>query len=423
MRRKFGVAAKLFWYRLVLLAAFCWRRLMFRTRFIAITGSVGKTTAKNLLAALLRDMPARTLSTRHSSNDVKHIARDLLRVRPWHRFVVLEAGTDQPGWIRRCSWLIGPDIAIILAVARTHTKSFHTLDETAEEKASLLGGLRRNGVAILNEDDPRVAAMAGKCRTRIIRFGCSPKADVRARNVLSQWPERLSLSIETRGGSHQTRTQLVGTHWTPSVLAASAAALECGIPLHQVAKLISRVPPATARMEPAILPCGAVILRDDVNGSLDTFLAAFETLKNAQAQRKILVITTVGDSPESWNHRLARIAAAASTVVDLLVLVGKKRDTKRAGKVAVVGGLAPEGLHQFQHLSDVAAFLKRTLRLGDLVLLRGRMGDHLARLYHAQLREVACWKDDCGKKTLCDYCPELFPELNAAKTANHGALF
>ena len=423
MRRKFRVAAKLFWYRLVLLAAFCWRRLMFRTRFIAITGSVGKTTAKNLLAALLRDMPARTLSTRHSSNDVKHIARDLLRVRPWHRFVVLEAGTDQPGWIRRCSWLIGPDIAIILAVARTHTKSFHTLDETAEEKASLLSGLRRNGVAILNEDDPRVAAMAGKCRTRIIRFGCSPNADVRARSVLSQWPERLSLSIETREGIHQTRTQLVGTHWTPSVLAASAAALECGIPLHQVAKLISRVPPATARIEPAILPCGAVILRDDVNGSLDTFLAAFETLKNAQAQRKILVITTVGDSPESWNHRLARIAAAASTVVDLLVLVGKKRDTKRAGKVAVVGGLAPEGLHQFQHLSDVAAFLKRTLRLGDLVLLRGRMGDHLARLYHAQLREVACWKDDCGKKTLCDYCPELFPELNAAKTANHGALF
>src|SRR5450759_2821980 len=83
MRRKFRVAAKLFWYRLVLLAAFCWRRLMFRTRFIAITGSVGKTTAKNLLAALLGDMPARTLSTRHSSNDVKHIARDLLRVRPW----------------------------------------------------------------------------------------------------------------------------------------------------------------------------------------------------------------------------------------------------------------------------------------------------------------------------------------------------
>jgi UDP-N-acetylmuramoyl-tripeptide--D-alanyl-D-alanine ligase len=392
----------------VLLAAFCWRRLMFRTRFIAITGSVGKTTAKNLLAALLRDMPGRTLATRRSSNDVKHIARDLLRVRPWHRFVVLEAGTDQPGWIRRSAWLIGPDIAIILTVARTHTTSFRTLDDTAEEKASLLGGLRRNGVAILNQDDPRVAAMAGTCRARIIQFGCAPKADVRARNILSQWPERLSLSIETREGSQQIRTQLVGTHWTPSVLAATAAALECGMPLHQVAELIARVPPTTARMEPAILPCGAVILRDDINGSLDSFLAAFETLKNAQAQRKILVITTVGDSPESWSRRLNRIAAEASTVVDLLILVGKKKDTKRAGKAAVVGGLTPQGVRQFEHLHDVAAFLKGTLRFGDLLLLRGRMSDHVARLYHAQMREVTCWKDHCGKKNLCDYCPELF---------------
>jgi UDP-N-acetylmuramoyl-tripeptide--D-alanyl-D-alanine ligase len=408
MRRKFRIAAKLFWYRLVLLAAFGWRRLMFRTRFIAITGSVGKTTAKNLLAALLGDMPARTLSTRHSSNDVKHIARDLLRVRPWHRFVVLEAGTDQPGWIRRCSWLIGPDIAIILAVARTHTRSFRTLDDVAAEKASLLTGLRRSGVAILNMDDPRVAEMAGRCRARVIRFGSALNTDVRAMNVSSRWPDRLSLSIETAGVTQQVKTQLVGVHWTASVLAASAAALECGMSLRQITQLISRVPPTTARLEPAVLPCGAVILRDDFNGSLDTFIAAFETLKNAQAQRKILVITTVGDSPESWGRRLTRIAAEASTVVDLLILVGKKKDTKRAGKVAVAGGLPPEGLHQFEHLRDVATFLKDTLRFGDLLLLRGRMGDHVARVYHAQLREVACWKDECGKKNLCDYCPELF---------------
>jgi UDP-N-acetylmuramoyl-tripeptide--D-alanyl-D-alanine ligase len=408
MRRKLRSAVMLFWNRCVLLAAFCWRRLMFRTRFIAITGSVGKTTTKNLLAAFLRGMPAATLSTRHSSNDVKHIARDLLRVRPWHRFAVLEAGTDQPGWIRRCAWLIGPDIAIILAIARTHTTSFRTLDDTAAEKACLLRGLGRNGVAVLNEDDPRVAEMAGKCRARVIRFGGALHADVRAMNVSSQWPERLSLSIETAGVTQLVKTQLVGVHWTPAVLAATAAALECGMSLNRIAQLISRVPPTTARLEPAVLPCGAVILRDDFNGSLDTFIAAFETLKNARAQRKILVITTVGDSPESWNRRLTRIATEASTVVDLLILVGKNKDTKRAGKAAVVGGLPPGGLHQFEHLHEVAIFLKDTLRFGDLLLLRGRTSDHVARVYHAQLREVACWMDNCGKKTFCDYCPELF---------------
>jgi UDP-N-acetylmuramoyl-tripeptide--D-alanyl-D-alanine ligase len=382
--------------------------LLFRTRFIAITGSVGKTTTRNLLAAILCDMPALTLAATKSSNSAKQIARDLLSVRPRHRFVVLEVGTDRPGWIRRSAWLIRPDIAIILSVARTHTNNFPTLDDTAAEKAALLGRLGRKGIAILNVDDERVAAMAANCLARIVRFGCASDADVRATNVSSEWPQRLSFAIKARGVTETVRSQLVGTHWTPSVLAASAAALECGMLLHQVAGLISRVPPTTARMEPAILPSGAVILRDDFNGSLDTFIAAFETLKNAQASRKILVITTVGDSPESWDRRLTRIAVQASTVVDLLILVGEKKDTKRAGKAAVVGGLPPERLHQFEHLRDVSTFLKDTLRFGDLLLLRGLMGDHVARVYHAQLREVACWKDNCGKKTLCDYCPELF---------------
>ena len=157
MRRRLLNAASLFKYRMMLLAAFCWRRLLFRTRFIAITGSVGKTTTRNLLAAILRDMPALTLAATKSSNSAKQIARDLLSVRPRHRFVVLEVGTDRPGWIRRSAWLIRPDIAIVLSVARTHTNNFPTLDDTAAEKAALLGGLGRKGVAILNVDDERVA--------------------------------------------------------------------------------------------------------------------------------------------------------------------------------------------------------------------------------------------------------------------------
>jgi UDP-N-acetylmuramoyl-tripeptide--D-alanyl-D-alanine ligase len=296
----------------MLLAAFCWRRLLFRTRFIAITGSVGKTTAKNLLAAMLRDMPALTLAGTRSSNSAKQIARDLLSVRPWHRFVVLEVGTDRPGWIRRSAWLIGPDIAIILSVARTHTNNFPTLDDTAAEKATLLGGLRRKGVAILNADDERVAAMAANCSVRIVRFSCSSDVEVCATNVSSKWPQRLSFAITARSDTELVRSQLVGKHWTPAVLGAIAAALECGMSPAQAAALVSRVPPTTGRMDTCILPCGATILRDDFNGSLDTFLAAFETLKSACAQRKFLVISTVGDSPESWNRRKIRIAAEAS---------------------------------------------------------------------------------------------------------------
>jgi len=422
MKRKLRTATNLLKYRLTVLAAFCWRRLLFRTRFIAITGSVGKTTTKDLLSSLFHDMPARTLATRRSSNGVKHIARDILRARPWHRFVVLEAGTDQPGWIRRSSWLIGPDVAVILSVARTHTNNFPTLDDTAAEKAALLSGLRRNGVAILNLDDPRVAAMAVHCRARVVRFGCSLEADVLATSVSGQWPDRLSLTITANGETEKLSTQLVGTHWTPAVLGAVSAALECGMTLRQAAQLIPRVPPTAGRMQPCVLPSGAVVLRDDFNGSLDTFIAAFEALKSARAMRKILVITTVGDSPESWDHRIMRIAAEAAEVVDLLILVGKNKDTKRARKAALAQGLSPEGVHEFDDLRQLASFLKSTLRLGDLMLLRGRTTDHITRVYHAQFREVSCWKTHCSERNLCDHCPELFGKNKQEQSPNVGSI-
>lgn len=370
---------------------------------------------------MLRDMPAPTLATKRSSNGVKHIARDILRARPWHRFVVLEVGTDRPGWIRRSSWLIGPDVAVILSVARTHTNNFPTLEDTAVEKAALLTGLRRNGVAVLNADDPRVAAMAIRCRARVVRFGRSPEADVLATDVSSQWPSRLSLSITTDGETARASTQLVGTHWTPAVLGAVSVALECGMKLGHAVQLISQIPPTTGRMEPCTLPNGAVMLRDDFNGSLETFIAAFEALKSARAMRKILVITTVGDSPESWDHRIMRIAAEAASAVNLLVLVGKKKDTKRAGKAALAHGLSPMGLHEFDDLQQLATFLK-SLRLGDLILLRGRTTDHITRVYHAQFREVSCWKTYCTERNLCDHCPELFRKDKFMKTPDMGSL-
>jgi len=421
MVRKLRGAVNLFKYRLVVLMAFCWRRVLFRTRFIAITGSVGKTTTKDLLAAILSAMPARTLATRGSANGVKHIARAILSARPWHRFVVLEAGTDRPGWIRRSAWLIGPDIAIILSVARTHTNNFPTLEDTAKEKASLLTGLRRTGVAILNSDDPRVAAMAKDCRARVIRFGSCSGADIRASNVSSKWPDRFSLSVTLKGKTEHVRTQLVGTHWTSAVLAAISGAVECGMSLSEAAQSIAGVPSSLARMEPCTLPNGAVVLRDDYNGSLDTFIPALEALKTAQALRKILVITSVGDSPESWDHRTMRIAREAAEVVQILILVGKKKDTRRAGKTALANGLPVGNLFTFDDLRKLSTFLKSTLRSGDLMLLRGRTTDHITRVYHAQLKEVSCWKTHCTERNICDHCSELFQSNHRLESSEAGS--
>ncbi len=398
-----------------------WRILLFRTTFIVVTGSVGKTTAKELILAILSSQ-APTLATPSSNNGAFHVAQTILRARPRHRFVVLEVGTSGPGWIARPASIARPDIAVILNVGRTHTDRFPALEDTAKEKAELLKRLRRRGVAILNGDDPRVAAMATRRACRVVRFGLGEQADVRATEITSRWPERLSLTLNTHSVTQRIETRLVGVHWTSSVLAAASTALQCGVSLQQVADAVARVNPTAGRLDPRELPSGAVILRDDFNGTLQTFDAAFRVLREAQAARKILAITTVGDSPEGWDKRLRRIVCEAVGVIDSMVLVGARDDTKRATKAGVAAGFPPDGFHCFTAIAEAAEFLRGFLRAGDLLLLRGRTTDHMERLYHAQTGDVRCWISHCPKRELCERCPELFGQPPASNRGDPGLI-
>ncbi len=372
-----------------------------RTRFVALTGSLGKTTAKELLAAIL-SAEGRTLASAGTSNRTIDVARTILRARPWHRYVVLEIGTDSPGWIARSTLIARPNVAVVLNVGRTHTNRFLTLEDTAREKAELLGRLGRGGVAILNADDPRVAGMGQGKPFRVVRFGQGEAAGVRASEITACWPERLSLTLESGGVRQRVATRLVGRHWANSVVAAAAAALECGVPLDRIAAAMSRVEPFTGRLDPRTLPCDAVILRDDANGSIQSFEAALQVLREAQAARKILAITTVSDSEEGWVPRLRRIVSEATEVVDVIVLVGAGTDTRRAARNSVA-----TPIHHFQTKRAAAEFLHGLLRTGDLALLRGLAVDHMGRLYHAQTGGVSCWIDHCPKMIVCEDCQEL----------------
>ncbi len=403
--------------RAIKLAAMVWRPLLFRTTVIAVTGSVGKTTAKEILAAVLSSH-GRTMATEGSSNTTLNVAQTILHTRPWHRFLVLEVGTDSPGWIRRSTLIARPNIAVILNVGRTHTVHFPAIEDTAREKGALLSGLNRNGVAILNQDDPHVAAMSNGRGGRIVWFGSRDGADVRAVGAMARWPDYLSVSLHTRDACEKVNTQFVGTHWTTSLLGAAAAALECGVSLQRFAAIVRDVKPTPGRLDPRELPSGAIILRDDYNGALQTFALSFQALREARAERKILAITTVSDSSEGWDRRLRRIVVEAAGVADEVLLVGRKDDTKRAVTAAVAAGFSRDQLHCFEGLRDAAEFLPNFLRAGDLLLLRGRSGDHMARLYHAQLRQVSCWIDHCSKMILCDHCPALFASPNGGRRSS-----
>jgi UDP-N-acetylmuramoyl-tripeptide--D-alanyl-D-alanine ligase len=389
--------------------AYLWRRLLFRTTFIAITGSAGKTTAKECMAAILSTQFS-TASTLNNQNDRYGVPRTMLRVRPWHRCAVIEMGTDGPGLIKRSAQLVRPDVAIILTVTNSHTKVFSSLEQIAAEKSSLLDALLPSGLAILNADDPSVRLMASSCRCKVKTFGLSAGQDLWADEVSSAWPETLTLRVHTKVGVERVRTKLVGRHWANSVLAGIAGALACGVPLKVAAAAVANVEPFPARMQPIKLPNGATMIRDELNGSYDTWQAAVKVLGDSQGARRVLVMSDVSDWPKKSlkpRDRNKELGRTASRVADVAIFVSEH--AHHAVKAAVAAGMHPDSVHGFTNLLMAAEHLKSELRHGDFVLLRGRATDHLSRICFAQFGEIECWKTHCGKTIVCDHCNELRP--------------
>jgi UDP-N-acetylmuramoyl-tripeptide--D-alanyl-D-alanine ligase len=383
--------------------AYVWRSLLVRTTFVAVTGSLGKTTPKDCLAAMLERLGP-TRKSQGSWNTGKGISMAILRARPWHRFVVLEAGTGEPGEMTRSARLVRPDVALILTVARTHTKEFKTLDHIAAEKAELLRFLRPGGTAVLNGDDPRLAEIARTVRGQVVLFGSSPRFDVWGRDPASVWPDRFQFTACAGDDTVTVRTQFAGTHWLTSVLGAVAAAKACGVGLSQAAEAVSSVAPYIGRMYPAMLPNGAVVLDDSYNGSIDSFERAIEVLRQARAQRRILVISDCSDFRKKPRERLQYYARVASHATEMVVFVG---DRSTYGiEYAQRSGMPAANARAFFTWQAAADFLRKELRPGDLVLVRGRGTDHLERVRHALAGTVACQKSYCSLMQPCQGCPQ-----------------
>jgi UDP-N-acetylmuramoyl-tripeptide--D-alanyl-D-alanine ligase len=385
--------------------AFVWRSLLFRTTVIGITGSVGKTTTRESLAAVLAAYHPTQKTLSHRGGGRRALPRTLLRTRPWHRFLVAEVGIDHPGQMWKSAWLLRPDIAIILQIKGTHRNAFPTLETTAAEKAKLLGHLGRRGTAILNGDDPRVMAMAEGARFKVRTFGGSPAYDVWSSDASSEWPARFTFNAHAGGQTERIRTRLVGTHWAPTMLATLAAATACGLTLEQAAKVLVDVEPFPGRMQPVEVPSGAVIIRDEYNGSIESLGPSVKVLADAHARRRWLVVSDFTDAPVNYRHRLRHLGEIAAATSERCVFVGEKSEYGR--RRAIEAGMAPENVHAFLLPAQAAAFLRTELGAGDVVLLRGRLGDHLSRIALAQFGTVECRKTDCQKRCICDVCPEL----------------
>lgn len=391
-----------------------WRRLMVRTTFIAVTGSLGKTSCKDAITAVLRSR-FRIVSSRGNSNHFFGVTKTVLRVRPWHTYAVIEVGIVKPGQMARFARALQPDIAVWVSVANTHRMNFKSLELTAHEKSRMVEGVRPGGLAILNDDNPYIASFEPPPGIRSIRYGRTERSQYRVMDAAGRWPERLSFTVEAAGEvSPRIQTRFVGTHWTGSLIPAVVVGREAGMSFAAVASALASCEPMKRRMSPVELPNGVTILRDEVNGSVDTLAAALKVLEEATAERKMIVFTDVSDSSQKPRNRIRDVGRTVAGFAQSAMFLGEH--SEYGARAAVASGMPADQVWHFLNIEDGARQLKESLRPGDLVLLRGRRIDHLARVFHALTGDVTCWRNRCELRIDCGDCPRL-----NARTPRRGA--
>ena len=386
----------------LLKATTVWRRVLKKTVFIGIVGSAGKTTAKELFTGMLANH-GKAVGNRASFNNIEEIAKTMLRARPNHRAFVSELSEDRPGVVRQQTALLRPSVGIVTVVKDDHLAAFESREAIAVEMQSLIASLPTSGTAVLNADDPLVLAMAAQCRAKVLTYGLSSKAELRAEDVSSAWPDRLQMTLVRGTQRVKLVTQLCGTHWIPSVLGAIGGGLATGLTLQECAQGLASVPPFEGRMQPVTTPEGVTFIRDDFKAPLWTLDACFEFMWEANAKRKIIVIGDISDTGSTKSLKFARVAVAAQAVAEITVFVGPWATSVLKAQIGEDGRV----LRVFSNVRDAANYIQSVAHSGDVVLLKGtNRQNHLQRIILTRDDAVACWRDDCARQIFCSACPD-----------------
>ncbi|HXJ36704.1 MAG TPA: UDP-N-acetylmuramoyl-tripeptide--D-alanyl-D-alanine ligase [Candidatus Eisenbacteria bacterium] len=349
---------------------------------LAVAGSNGKTTTKEMLATILRRAygEAHVVATRGSQNNLVGLPLTLLRVGSETRVAVLEIGMNAPGEVWRLAEIAQPDVGLITCIAEEHLQGVGSIRGAAEANAELYRRLRPTGTAVVNADDPWVRAVAGAFEGRRVLFGDG--GTVRARDVVDDGVGGTRFVLDAAGETRPVQLRVAGRHNVSNALAATAAARAVGVPLETIAAGLESFEAPTMRMQVVQLASGVTVLNDCYNANPGSMAAALQTLGASRATRRIAALgemLELGPGAADAHRELGTRAAAAG--LDLLVLVGTHAERVREG--ALAGGLAPERIVIADGHEGMARDLATILRGGDLLLLKGSRGAALERVLRA----------------------------------------
>ena len=360
------------------------------TTVVALTGSAGKTGTKDLIAQLLQQAGPTVYTLGNANNEIGAPVT-ALRMAADTRFLVLEMGARHKGDIAALSAIVPPRIGLVLNVGSAHVGEFGSREAIAEAKGELVEGLDPSGVAVLNADDPLVRAMAARTRARVVYFGESQDAQVRAVDVRLDDAGRPAFTLITPAGSAPVAMRLYGEHHVSNALAAAAVAIECGLGVAEVAAGLGQAGNLSRmRMELTERADGVTVVNDAYNANPESMRAALRALaaiggRGPEARRTWAVL---GEMRELGEDSLAEHDAVGRLAVRLnittLVAVGGRDAACMELGARNEGSWGEESVL----VSDVGAaigLLRERVRPGDVVLVKASRSVGLERVAEALL--------------------------------------
>jgi len=364
-----------------------WKRSRFTGTVVAVTGSVGKTTTRQMIDTVLRWKLNGTAS-RESYNNHVGVPLSVLGIEASHQYAVLELGGSAAGEIKSLARLCLPQIGVITQVAEAHLAGFGSLRGVAEAKAELLAELPRSGCAVLNGDDPWLRRMAAHCRAPIVWFGRSGECDVAAADVQSQ---RGWLQFTTLG--QKFRIPVWGRHHLTGALAAIAVGKLHGIGLSEMADALHAFSAVQMRCEVKQL-AGATVINDAYNANPCSMRAALDLLRDTRTSGRRIVVCgdmrELGSDADRWHRRLgAEVVTRCGA--DLLLACGQHAADVVAG--ALEAGMPVGRTTLCRDVDETAGVLRSAIRHDDVVLIKGSramaMDEVVQRLEQETLRQAA----------------------------------
>ncbi len=337
-------------------------------RTVGITGSVGKTSTKELTAALLSQNHSVLKNPGNRNNEIG-LPLTLLELEPNHEFAVLEMGFYVPGEIQTLCEIARPQVGVITNIGTVHAERAGSQETIAKGKAELVQSLPPSpeGVAILNMDDGFVREMRSQTPARVLSYGIKAKSDLMAHSIETHGLDGVSCVLSYQGKEHAVTSPLLGAFSVYTILCAAAVALTEGMEWETITAGLASTR-SDLRLRPVTRPDGTIILDDTYNASPASTVAALELLGGLHGRRVAILgdMLELGQYEHIGHHKVGLAAAKAA---DALVLIGER--SRIIAEAAVEAGFLNEHINWFPDSSQAADHIAELVQAGDTILVKG----------------------------------------------------